>query len=218
MDQGMDSDFLKVGRERLSRVFRFLEALNQHRNPPKLQIREQPWTLWLPGLPDHPAIRRGVARTNSHSASEPSDQPGVREEDSFVLKVSRAKLTRPPEPPAAIKSWLEIGWDDPSKNASVRRSRNESGPNGEAILLRFEDDPKRVSTYDQWKLTRGEWAQNERPARAAMKVFENLYELHGRIEREAERVELVLGDGILNWRWPEDGVDHPVLLQRLQLG
>jgi hypothetical protein len=46
----MDSDLLRVGRERLSRVFRFMETLNQHRNPPKLQIREQPWTLWLLGL------------------------------------------------------------------------------------------------------------------------------------------------------------------------
>jgi very-short-patch-repair endonuclease len=44
-----------------------------------------------------------------------------------------------------------------------------------------------------------------------------LYELYGRIEREGERVELVLGDGILAWRRQEGGVYHPVLLQRLQM-
>ncbi len=59
--------------------------------------------------------------------------------------------------------------------------------------------------------------RNERPARAAGRVFEALYELYGRTEREAERVELVLGDGILAWRRPEGGVYHPVLLQRLQM-
>lgn len=57
----------------------------------------------------------------------------------------------------------------------------------------------------------------ERPARLAAKLFEKLYELHGQIEREAERVELVVGDGILSWRLPDGGIHHPVLLQRVQL-
>jgi len=34
---------------------------------------------------------------------------------------------------------------------------------------------------------------------------------------EAERVELVLGDGILSWRRADGGIYHPILLQRLQL-
>src|SRR4029077_9946116 len=50
-----------------------------------------------------------------------------------------------------------------------------------------------------------------------MKIFETLYALYGRIDREAERVELVLGDGILSWSRPEGGIYHPILLQRLQL-
>jgi hypothetical protein len=53
----MDLDSLRIGRERLSRVFQYLEALNQHHNPPKRQIREQLWTLWLKDLPDHPALK-----------------------------------------------------------------------------------------------------------------------------------------------------------------
>ncbi len=61
------------------------------------------------------------------------------------------------------------------------------------------------------------WAENEKPAREALKTFERLYELHGAIRREEERVELVLGDGILNWRRPEGGIHHPILLQRVQL-
>ena len=55
----MDADSLRIGRDRLLRVFRFLEALNQHRNPAARQIREQLWTLWADNLPDHPAIQLG---------------------------------------------------------------------------------------------------------------------------------------------------------------
>lgn len=213
----MDLESLRIGRERLARVFRFLEALNQHRNPPRLQIREQLWTLWLEDLPDHPAVRRGASRADADGTADPANQANAREDGAFVLKVSRPRLTRPPEPPSELKPWLESGWDDPAQDASARKSRNESGSKGETILVRFEDDPKRVSLYEMWKPKRLEWARNELPARAAMKEFENLYELYGRTEREGERVELVLGDGILSWRRTDGGVHHPVLLQRLQL-
>ncbi|HKW98041.1 MAG TPA: AAA domain-containing protein [Bryobacteraceae bacterium] len=50
-----------------------------------------------------------------------------------------------------------------------------------------------------------------------MRVFEKLYEIRGQIEREGEKLELVLGDGILSWQRAEGSVFHPILLQRLQL-
>jgi very-short-patch-repair endonuclease len=213
----MDLDLLRVGRERLSHVFQYLEALNQHRNPAKRQIREQLWTLWLKDLPAHPSIERGNPRTPPEGKGGMPASPGENEDQDFVLKVSRAKLTRPPEPPALLKPWLESGWDDPSKDATVRETKNEQNDKGETVLVLFHEDPDRVAVLDAWKVTRDEWAKNERPARDALRVFESLYELYGRTEREAERVELVLGDGILSWRRAEGGIFHPVLLQRLQM-
>jgi very-short-patch-repair endonuclease len=212
----MDADSLRIGRERLLRVFRFLEALNQHRNPPKAQIRDQLWMLWMETLPDHPAIQHGKPRLED-KVPESISSKDTPEEESFILKVSRPRLTRPPEPVAELMAWLEAGWDDPSREVTIRKTKNDLGANGETILVRFEEDAKRVSACEQWNLKRDDWARNELPARAAMKVFENLYQLYGRVEREGERVELVLGDGILSWRRPEGGVFHPVLLQRLQL-
>ena len=50
-----------------------------------------------------------------------------------------------------------------------------------------------------------------------MKVFERFYDLKGRIDRESERVELVLGDGQLCWNGNGGVVDHPILLQRVEL-
>jgi hypothetical protein len=55
-----------------------------------------------------------------------------------------------------------------------------------------------------------------RTARATLKIFERLYELHGQIEREAERVELVL-ETEYSTAAPRGGVHHPLVLQRLQL-
>jgi len=55
----VDDETIRIGRDRLLRVFRYLGALNEHRNPVKRHIDEQLWTLWLKELPTHSSIRRG---------------------------------------------------------------------------------------------------------------------------------------------------------------
>ncbi|HEX4545101.1 MAG TPA: AAA domain-containing protein [Candidatus Acidoferrum sp.] len=216
----MDSDKLRVAREKITRVFRYLEALNQHRNPPKREIRDQLWHLWLHDLPAHPAIREGAPKSSPASAKakgtggQSAENAGSA---SFVLRVQRPRLSRPPEPPDELAGWLEPGWDDPANPVSVLDSRKESRENGETRMPEFAAEPTRPAALRRWTLLREEWARNEKPARAAMRIFETFYSLYGRIDREAERVELVLGDGILSWQRAEGGIFHPILLQRLQL-
>lgn len=188
---------VEVGRKRLTQVFRFLQALDQHRNPQKRQVDEQLWLLWLKDLPSHPSIQ-----TNS---------------GEFVLRVKRPTTTPCKPPPRSIESWLRAGWEDPFQRVEIIPSKNEPGEEGGLTTVRFEEDPNRQFLLAEWKKTRDEWCYSERPARQAMKVFETLYGLHGQMEREGERVELVLGDGILSWRRPEGGIYHPILLKRLEL-
>ncbi len=213
----MDAEKLRFARDKLTRVFRYLEALNQHRNPAKRQIREQLWNLWLHDLPDHPSIKRGGNKPGASKVAGAESQNGESHSGSFVLKAQRPSLTLPPTPPLEIAEWLEAGWDDPSRDSSVLESRREPEENIESRIARFADNSARPVAFQRWKALRDDWANSERPARASMKIFETLYALYGRIDREAERVELVLGDGILSWRRPEGGIYHPILLQRLQL-
>src|SRR5260370_2003327 len=213
----MNPEKLRVAREKLTRVFRYLEALNQHRNPAKRQIREQLWSLRLHDLPDHPSIKRGASKSASAKNKAADSQNDDTGPAGFVLKVQRPSLTSPPEPPAAIATCLESGWDDPSNEPFVTVSRNDPDQRGETRTADFADEPSRLAALQRWKAAREEWAKTEKPARAAMKIFETLYSLYGRIDREAERVELVLGDGILSWCRPEGSIYHPILLHRLHL-
>src|SRR5580700_10305281 len=211
----MDAEKLRVAREKLTRVFRYLEALNQHRNPAKRQLREQPWTLWMRDLPDHASVQGGAARVSSSKANAQNGQ--TMENPSYILKVRRPRLTRPPDPPEEISAWLEDGWDDPWNSVAVEETQGDSENRAEPRIVKFADDPARSAALEHWKLLRDEWVKSEKPARAAMRIFETLYALYGRIDREGERVELILGDGILSWRRAEGDIFHPILLQRLQL-
>src|SRR5713101_1703376 len=211
----MDPDKLRIARDKLTRVFRYLEALNQHRNPAKRQLREQPWSLWMRDLPEHASIQRGGAKSlkTKNGNGQDSELGG----SNYVLKVQRPRLTRAPEPPEEITAWLEDGWDDPSSAFAVKQALEESESTATPRIVQLTDDPGRTASLGRWKLLHDEWVKIEKPARAAMRIFESLYALYGRIDREAERVELVLGDGILSWRRADGGIYHPILLQRLQL-
>src|SRR6516225_2399269 len=213
----MDAEKLRVSREKLMRVFRYLEALNQHRNPPKRQIHEQLWSLRLRDLPEHSSIRRGKAKPSSSRSKNGNSQNREDDAAGYLLKVQRPRLTRAPEPPDEIVAWLEDGWEDPSKPVVFEETMEESIGGTAPRSVKFADDPARLGSLERWRLLRSEWVNTEKPARAAMKIFESLYVLYGRIGREGERVELVLGDGILSWRRAEGSIYHPILLQRLQL-
>ena len=129
----MDAEKLRGAREKITRVFRYLEALNQHRNPPKRQIREQLWHLWLHDLPVHPVVRQSAARSGSSSAKErgaDGQNEATPANATFSLRIQRPQLTRAPEPPNEIASWLEPGWDDPFNLVSVIESREEPQANG----------------------------------------------------------------------------------------
>lgn len=202
---------MSVARDRVRRIFEFLRELHQVRNPVTRQIDEQPWLLWFRDLPIHGSIRRGAVR------EAPDDDQGEGADDGYLLKVRRPRLSPPPSPPERIRDWLEAEWDDPFKDVRVRDSLGESVLDGQWHEMRFADDASRLRLFETWRRQREQWVVQERPAREAMRIFERLYELRGRIAREAERVELMLGDGILSIRLPDGGVYHPVLLQRVQL-
>ena len=95
----LERDSLRIARDRVARIFRYLEALNQHRNPAKRQIQEQLWLLWFRDLPDHPSIRRGTVAQSSNVIAGAKTEPRSDLEkagDDFVLKVRRPTVTHAP--------------------------------------------------------------------------------------------------------------------------
>jgi hypothetical protein len=154
----MDAEKLRIGREKLTRVFRYLEALNQHRNPAKRQLQEQPWSFWLRELPEHPSVQRGTARASFSKAKDGNGHGTGDAGASFVLKVQRPRLTRAPEPPEQIAAWLEEGWDDPWNALAVRETSGEGEEGVEPRTVKFTDDPGRIASLERWQLRRN-WSK-----------------------------------------------------------
>ncbi|WP_160163297.1 AAA domain-containing protein [Nitrolancea hollandica] len=190
------------------------------RNPVKRRIEEQQWVLWFRSLPTHPAVQTGeiispaVEVIESTSSSE---APAPTTGDAFIFKVRRPTLSSAPLPPPPIMDWILPGWEEVDGHVEIISERKETNEEGTRTIARFDDEPERRQLMERWLAQRNLWVQTEKPARDAHGLFMRLYELRAQLERETERFELVLGDGILIWRRPEGDVHHPLLLQRLQL-
>src|SRR6516162_2256865 len=97
-------------REKITRVFRYLEALNQHRNPAPRHLHSQLWSLWLHDLPCHVSIQRGTRKsetTGKNAHEDVSPHSGKSSAENFVIKVQRPKLSPAPEPPNQVAAWLK---------------------------------------------------------------------------------------------------------------
>jgi hypothetical protein len=94
----------------------------------------------------------------------------------------------------------------------------------EAVPIGGEEEPElfaasaeRVVAWTVWLPIWQDWASLARIERRVERIYQGLYEQRSILERDAERFELVIGDGLVNWRLPEGGVDHPLLLKRVEL-
>lgn len=195
-------------RDRLLKVFEFLKAYLDLRYPPVRDIRQQMRVIWLKDLSQHASVEVFRPASNAEEESEDSD---------IILRITRPSLANCPTPPAAIADWLKPGWQDIDANVEFQPSRNVPEKNGRTRIERFEEVPQRPALFRRWQPERAEWQRNERPARQALAVFQTVYEWFGIHEREAERIELFVADGLLNCPDVAGNFNHQVLLQRLEL-
>lgn len=195
-------------RERLTKLFEFLKAYTDLRFPPVRDIAHQPRSLWLKDLPAHPTVE--LFRDTNKSEDE-------TEENDIVLRLTRPVMTQCPTPPAALAEWIKPGWRDLSGKVEFQPTRNVVGRDGKTLIERFDSDKRRPLLFRSWQEQREQWITNERPAHESLALFQTVYEWYGIQEREGERIELLVGDGLL--RCPDAAGEfcHPILLQKLEL-
>jgi energy-coupling factor transporter ATP-binding protein EcfA2 len=199
-----------AARTRVLKVFEYLKALHALRSPVERHIGKQRWSMWLGELPDHPCVRV-MDVSGRRDADDAFQSPEV------LLAVRRPPITPCPAPPESLREWLEAGWMEPHREVNVRGSLNRVDADNQSYIESWSDDLARPPALKSWLLRRAAWAVNEMPARAAMMCFERLYQLHGLLEREGETHELVVGNGLLSWKLDDGAIQHPVLIQSVQL-
>jgi|CXWL01.1.fsa_nt_gi very-short-patch-repair endonuclease/superfamily I DNA/RNA helicase len=195
-------------RERLTKLFEYLKAYTDLRYPPVRDIAQQPRSLWLKDLPSHPSVELFRDTGKSDVEAEDSD---------IVLRLTRPVITNCPPPPTALSEWVKPSWQELTGTVEVQSTRNVIGKDGKTKIELFGADSQRPLLLSEWQQRREQWITNERPARQSLTLFQAVYEWYGVQEREGERIELLVGDGLLHCPDAGGTFRHPVLLQKLEL-
>ena len=184
-----------ASRDAIQRIFKFLIELEQIRKKPPASLRDHLWSQALAELPDHPAVRLEL---------------GDEEEGTgFRLHLGRPAVEPCPAPPDDLSLWLQSGWRNPLHDVQLRGPDEDEGPVPEAAAAQLL----------LWSPRRAAWAERERSAAQAQRLFDRAYEkVFKEVDRESESFELLLADGLMT------GVDqkgrsiqHPILVQPLEI-
>jgi hypothetical protein len=181
------------------------------RTPPVVRLDEREWTLRLDALPDTPHVARGFRLDDGGHL--PADSEG--DVGGFVLAVGRPPETDCPEPSVVLKNWLKEGYDDARTEPESLLKKSIKVRGGGRVA--FADADERLAAFEKWCAERAAWAAAALQAADALAVFNDLFDLHSRFERESEKYQLFLADGILEVDHPDGAVRHPLLLQRVEL-
>ncbi len=201
-----------LAQSRLKQVFQFLKGLNELRNPVQRNLEGYAILLRLDTWPVHPCI---VVRHGDRLDTDDDAEADMDAEMEPLIRIQRSDLTPCPEPPESLEGWLKPGWKAADIEPAVLESRNFLDEDGETATVAFLDDSKRETVLSEWVAVRKKWVIAERPAIAARQLFEKVHSLWTAIQRDSERIELVLADGMLSV--PTESVRHPVLMQRVNL-
>jgi len=192
----------------ITNVFRFLKEFNELSNPVITEIDKQKWHLNISEIPTIEEIKSAFL--------------GHEMDELIYLVVRRPNLLSCPKPPEFLIEWILSDWQKLNVSeieVSEKKTREEIDEEGNLIYVDeyFNQDADRVKAFQAWYESRDKWREVMLPKQQGLDLYNNLFHLYSEMKKESESVELVLGDGHIRWYSSERVIDHPVLLQKVQL-
>ncbi len=181
-------DFQAELNDRARRLMQYLKESDQALRPLRRDIEsEGHLRLYPSSLPEHDAVR-------------------VFAGDAW-LTVDR--VDEPPDPPAAPREFehsLVGATNDPYREPSL----------GSMALDELEEVERyRVEqSFNDWMLAQWRpWARVAGPARRARGLYHELFNTRIELEKEQDRLELVLGNGLFTWAADGEAIRHPIAVR-----
>jgi very-short-patch-repair endonuclease/nucleoside-triphosphatase THEP1 len=185
-------------------LFKFLKEYNEIKNPIVKDINSHKFSLFIGELPNNDYVSTFIDKSD---------------ENTNVLVVKKPDRLPCPTPRKEIKEWLNSGWDEVSveKVRVIPTLERNSENNETSRIEKFDDDSSRVQLFKQWEESRNIWREKEVSKLKAIELYSTLYKLYSDIQKEAESVELILGDGNFYWKHDLNSYHHPIVSQKVVL-
>ncbi|MGG3920281.1 AAA domain-containing protein [Parageobacillus thermoglucosidasius] len=135
------------------------------------------------------------------------------------LEVHKQDIPPAPALPQGLSKWIKK-WNNPAKEPEkvLQISKGYDKGKNEEVLEKFEDDEERVNTYNEWYENKWKpWANEALPKFQIQKLYMELFELHQRLQREGDDLEIGCGHGLLVWKINDEFVYRHLLVTKMEL-
>jgi very-short-patch-repair endonuclease/DNA polymerase III delta prime subunit len=189
-------------------LFKFLKEFNEISNPVITEIEHQTWSMRLADLPKIDEVW-SIYHTKDF-------------EKEKILEVTRPILDDCPEPDISFRDWVmddfsDVDLDTVRIKEVLDQPSKKAQDQNENMTETFISDKIRVQRYEDWSHQRNIWRESQFEKKKAMEIYNRLFALYSDIKKEAESVELILGDGLIEWKTNEHSLNHPVFLLKVTL-
>jgi very-short-patch-repair endonuclease len=181
--------------QRVVRLLEYLEAVRGMREQPVRDVtgyQDRRW--WAGDIPAHSSCMLTATGAEPWLVVSKAVIPVVPPAPEDVIPYLRTGITDPGREPALDADFDEQFADDPDEAARLRD-----------LLDDYVEGPWRA------------WAPGARTALQARGLYEDLYDLRLRLQRESAQIELVWGHGILSWDVDGERIVHPLVTTQVQL-
>lgn len=194
-------------------LFQFIRSISSLKTNIVKNIHEQNWYRFLDMIPqDEQNI---LLKYRDHFEND--GQTSAIKNNS-ILSVHKPAFQPCPIPNEIFKEWLENGWNNFFNSVTLKKKKffpnNNKSESG--YYENFGDSALRTKLYTKWLNQRNIWATKQQQIHLIRRFFVDLYQLYVELERDAETIELMIGNGILM-----DGkkriVNHPILLKKVKM-
>jgi very-short-patch-repair endonuclease len=207
-------------RSRAVSLLRYLDGVRQLKEAPARDIAEYNDKRWWAGdIPDHPSC----------VVTQSGEGPWLR--------VAKAQVPPPPPVPEKIVPYLVTRVNDPAQEPTFapdfdqaiadeleeadREEAEQLAEQLKATLREHVHEPwiehlkamLREYIDGPWR----EWAAKAQQARKARALYDDLFDLRLRLQRDSSFIELVWGHAVLSWTVSGTRVVHPLVTTQVEL-
>jgi hypothetical protein len=192
-------------REKALRIFKYLRELKRLSYKVVWDVTDYGYEpVWIDTIPE----ARGV--TCAANSEDYADS-------GIWLEVKKQKLPQAPAPPSECLPWILNGLYDDCRT-EPRLTENLQKDNSPELFEELIDHPGVKVAFEKYlRLQWRQWSAKVIEQLPAYELYNKLFEIHATLKKEGEKVELVLGTGLLIWRHNNQHIRRHVVVSSVQL-
>ena len=202
-------------KDKVASLLKYLKAVDSLKKKTVTDVKRQSHCRFFDEIPENKDYIH-ISYRDSYDSIGGLDDAVEDIYGGSILRVQKPPFHPCPTPPESIRSWLNLGWDDANKEASIYPSKEFRTGDRVTTTKHFEDDADRVQDYEIWRRKRDDWVEERKRNDPVWELFLKLYNVYLKLQSESEVSELMVGNGLLQ-DTRDSSINHPILLKKVSM-